>query len=121
MEYQFAFERLDVWQRARELASEVYKLASTFPEQERYGMCSQMQRAAVSVASNIAEGSGRSSRKDQGHFTQLAYGSLMELMCQLTIAGDLQYVPSPQLKELRSCVERIARMLSALRNSQLGS
>jgi four helix bundle protein len=75
------FEKLQTWHVAKDFAKRIYIAAKLFPSSERHGLTSQLQRAAVSVMSNIAEGSARTSRKDQAHFSQLAYSSLMEAAC----------------------------------------
>lgn len=82
--YLYAFEKLIVWHDARQFVKEVYVITSELPEKEKYGLCSQMQRAAVSVVSNIAEGASRNSLKEQLRFYEIAYGSLMEVYCQMT-------------------------------------
>ena len=115
----FGFQKLEVWQMAKKMVVEVYEMTSKFPPQERFGLTSQINRAAVSVASNIAEGSGRTSYKDQAHFTQTAYGSLMELACQTEIAKELGFVSSAKTQEMLDSIVPIADKLSALRVSQL--
>jgi four helix bundle protein len=115
----FSFQKLEVWQMAKKMVVEIYKMTSKFPPEERFGLTSQINRAAVSVASNIAEGSGRTSYKDQAHFTQTAYGSLMEMACQIEITKDLGFISSEQLKQMLTSVVPIANKLSALRESQL--
>jgi four helix bundle protein len=82
----FRFEELDVWQKAVEHAGRVYEITRGFPDDERYGLTSQMRRSAVSVSSNIAEGSGRTSDTDFARFLEIAYGSLMENVSQSRIA-----------------------------------
>src|SRR5438105_9743213 len=86
---EYAFEKLRVWQAARELARKIYLKTSKFPQGEIYGLTSQCNRAAVSVAANLAEGSSRTSRKDQAHFSEIAYGSLTELTCLLILSKDV--------------------------------
>src|SRR2546428_3481736 len=86
---EYPFEKLRVWQGARELAKAIYLTTSKFPQREIYGLISQCDRAAVSVAANLAEGSSRQSRKDQAHFSEIAYGSLMELACLLILCKDI--------------------------------
>ena len=115
----FSFQKLEVWQMAKKMVVEVYEMTSKFPAEERFGLTSQINRAAVSVASNIAEGSGRTSYKDQAHFTQMAYGSLMEMACQIEITKELGFISSEQLKQMLTSVVPIADKLSALRQSQL--
>ena len=91
-EYQFGFEKLKVWQNSRELIVSVYKITNDFPKEEKYCLADQIRRAVISVASNLAEGSSRISVKDQAHFTNLAYSSLMEVLNQLYISNDLNYI-----------------------------
>ena len=82
----FGFEKLEVWQRAIEFADDVYTCTRGFPDSERFGLTSQMRRAVVSISSNIAEGSGRGSKRDFGRFVEIAYGSVMEVVSQAQIA-----------------------------------
>jgi four helix bundle protein len=117
----FVFHKLRVWHLAKDLVKTVYALTKTFPAEERFGLAAQLNRAAISVASNIAEGSGRVSRKDQAHFTQLAYGSLMEAACQIEIAHDLGFLSEDGLQSVSSSIRVVAEKLSALRSSQLSS
>ena len=84
----FSFEKLIAWQKARELASEIYKTTKLFPKDELFGLTSQMRRCAVSIASNLAEGSGRNSMKDKARFTEIAFGSALELLNQLILSFD---------------------------------
>ncbi len=113
----YAFEKLEVWQLSRKFVISVYKLISCFPCEEKYALCDQIRRAAVSVPSNIAEGSGRTHPKEQKHFIEIAYSSLMEVYCQLIIAIDLGYVTIEQINEIKTFIDRIAQMLNALRTS----
>jgi four helix bundle protein len=117
----FVFHKLQVWHLAKELVKSTYQLTKGFPSEERFGLASQINRAAISVASNLAEGSGRVSRKDQAHFTQLSYGSLMELACQLEIAKDLNFIAESDFQSICAPIKSIAEKLSALRTSQLSS
>jgi len=96
----------------------VYTMTSAFPAEERYGLTSQLRRAAVSVVSNLAEGCARTSRKDQAHFTQLAYSSLMEVLCQLVLAQDLGFLPAEHLARARRDILLISKMLCGLRAFQ---
>ena len=86
---QYSFEKLRVRQAARGLSKKIYLATADFPQRERYGLTSQCNRAAVSVAANLAEGTSRQSRKDQAHFSEIAYGSLTELACLLILAKDV--------------------------------
>lgn len=89
-----------------------------FPDSEKYGLSSQIKRAAISVASNIAEGSSRRSRKDQAHYTQIAYSSMMEVACQLIISKDMKLISDEKYAELRMKMEEIANKLNALHKYQ---
>jgi four helix bundle protein len=113
----FGFEKLDVWQKALELSDRVYALTRSFPSDEKFGLTSQMRRSAVSVASNIAEGSGRGSNNDFARFIEISYGSLMELVTQCAIASRQGLLSVPNYKETYDRSEQIARMLSGLKSS----
>ena len=115
----FSFERLDTWQLSRRFVVEVYTLTKQFPDHEKFGLISQICRASVSVASNIAEGSSRRSPKDQAHFSEMAYSSLIEVLCQLTLAHDLAYIAEKELLNTRYLIEELSNKINALRNSQL--
>ena len=115
----FGFRKLQVWQISKELVIEVYGLTRKFPAAEKFGLVSQINRAAISVVSNLAEGSGRMSRKDQAHFTQISFGSLMELACQLEVSKDLGFVDEESWESINGRIKTVAEKLSALRNSQL--
>lgn len=114
-ETRFRFERLDVWRKAIELASQVYVATQGFPDTERFGLTSQMRRAAVSVSSNIAEGSGRSSDGDFARFIEIAYGSLMEVVSQSYIARQQGILADDEFAELYSTADGLGRMLSTFR------
>ena len=86
-----------------------------------YGLTSQTNRAAISVAANLAEGSARTSRKDQAHFSQIAYGSLMELACLLILAVDLGFLSPEEESDVRLQIESVSRQLNALRKAQTPS
>jgi len=113
----FAFEELAVWRKAVDFASFVYKTTDSFPADERYGLVSQMRRAAISVSSNLAEGTSRNSRLDFARFVEIAYGSLLEVLSQATVAKELGYLEAQRYQDLRTMVGELARMLSGLRSS----
>jgi four helix bundle protein len=113
----FRFEKLDVWQKSIEFADRVYAVTREFPNEERFGLTIQMRRAAVSISSNLAEGSGRSSDKDFAHFVEIAYGSLMEVVSQSQLAVKQSFLPQQAKIELDERAEELARMLSGLRAS----
>ncbi len=95
----------------------VYQLTNDFPAEEKYGLTSQLRRAAVSVSSNIAEGSTRWSKKDQARFYEIAFGSTMEILNQFILANDLDFLRQQDLVEIRKDIETISRMLNALYKS----
>ena len=115
----YAFENMNAWQEARKLVVDVYQLLDSFPNFEKYALCDQIRRAIVSVPSNLAEGSGRTSLKEQIHFYEISYGSLMETYNQLIIASDLKYIGEDSITTLRSRIDTVARMLNGLRSSLL--
>ena len=115
----FPFEKLEVWQDARVLVASVYQQTRSFPKTEMFNLVSQLNRAAVSVASNLAEGSVRGSLKDQAHFSNLAYGSLMEGACQIILSGDLGFIPAENAEPLLGTMQDLSVRIHNLRESQL--
>ena len=115
----YSFEKLAVWQKSREIAVVIYKITREFPKEELFGMSSQMRRCSVSIASNIAEGSGRQTPKEKARFTEIAYSSALELLNQLIITLDLEYINEEKYKKIRTGIEEITFMLDALRKSQI--
>ena len=97
----YQFERLSAWQKAKELAIDVYRLVAKFPQFEQYALSSQLRRSVISVPSNIAEGTGRISNKEKIHFLEISYGSLLETYCQLQIAVELSYLTKDDLEEVK--------------------
>jgi four helix bundle protein len=118
---QYSFEKLRVWQKSREFVKRIYLLTGNSPKNEKFGIVSQLQRAAVSISSNIAEGSSRTSGKDQGYFLQVAYSSLMESLSQLILAYDLSFINESELNEAREKIEEISNLLNAYRKAILKS
>ena len=114
---EFPFEKLQAWQLSRTLVKDVYVLLEKFPATEKYALCNQIRRAIVSVPSNLAEGTSRFSNKEQLHYVEIAFGSLMETMCQLIIAGDMGFINEVELADLKSKFQVVAKMLSGLRVS----
>ena len=108
------FRKLEVWQLAHRLTVNIYRLTKSFPSDERFGLTDQMRRAAVSIESNLAEGTGRGGDADFARFVQMAFGSACELECQLLLARDLEFSGSQQLPDLLESLERVKRMLSGL-------
>jgi four helix bundle protein len=115
--YKFSFERLEVWNMSRLLTKKIYKLTQDFPENEKFGLTGQIRRAIISVCSNLAEGASRKSKKDQSHFYNIAFSSLMETLNQLIISNDLAFLDSQSLEESREEIHSISRMLNGLCNS----
>lgn len=116
--HQYPFEKLRVWQAARDLAKSVYLVTNRFPRSEIYGLTSQCNRAAVSVAANLAEGSSRRSKKDQAHFSEIAYSSLAEVACLLILCRDVGLLSSDSEAALRESIEHLSAQLNALHRSQ---
>ena len=110
---------LDVWKDSMRLARDVYRVSTSFPDSERFGLTTQIRRCAVSVPSNIAEGAGRGGRKEYAHHLRIARGSLMELDTQLWIARDLGFIDNTS--EMNMLIQRVAAMLNALINSKTKS
>jgi len=117
--YQFGFEKLEVWQDARNLTKEIYKLTDKFPEREKFGLTNQLRRACVSVAANIAEGVTRSSAKEQAHFSSISYGSLMETMSHLITAVDLGFISEEELLLMRNVIQPLSLKINNLRSAQI--
>ncbi len=115
----FNFEKLDTWQRAIDFADLVYSLTRAFPQEERFGLTNQMRRAAVSIASNIAEGSARNSRADFARFVEIATGSLFEVVSQSHIGLRQAFLSQQQYQQLYAAAEEQGKMLSGLRRSLL--
>lgn len=115
------FKTLDVWKKSHELTLDVYRETAGFPIDERYGLTSQIRRASVSIASNLAEGCGRGSQADYLRFVHMAAGSATEVECQLLISRDLGYLEQSISDELDNRIQQIKRMLSGLIRSLGGS
>ena len=113
----FAFEELEVYQIARQYVKNIYELSNVFPAKEDFALTSQIRRAAVSITSNIAEGTSRFSLKDKSHFIEIAYGSLMETYSQLQVAVDLEYIEREKMEQIAPIVVELRNKLSALRKS----
>lgn len=116
----FGFERLEVWERAILFADTVYSATRGFPADERFGLSNQMRRAAVSISSNIAEGSARISRKDFARFIEIASGSLFEVVSQSFIGRNQGFLSPEDFQSLYAAADdEQGRMLSGLRRSLL--
>jgi len=113
----YRYQDLIAWQKAKQLATAIYRVTESFPKTEVYGLTSQLRRAAVSVPSNIAEGQGRLTKGEFCHFLGLARGSLLELETQLAIALDLGIVGEGEHKRLQEMSEEVCRILNGLIDS----
>jgi len=110
------FRDLKVWEKAIDLAEVVYESTRKFPDTEKFGLISQMQRAAISISSNIAEGSGRQTKPDFKHFLSIALGSAYELESQILIAQRLKYITAEKSNELVEKMQEIQKMTYTLRS-----
>lgn len=119
MSYIYSFEKLQVWQNARALIKSIYLVTRNYPDDEKFGLTSQMRRCAISIASNLAEGTARKTMKDKSHFTTMSYGSAIELLNQSILSFDLEFIDQHQYNQIRLQVEEITNKLNSLRNSQL--
>lgn len=108
------YESLIVWQKAMELVTEIYLLTEKFPKTELYGLVSQMRRAAVSIPSNIAEGSRRKGKKETQQFFLVAFGSGAELETQLKIARNLQFVSEEECSKTDALLEEVMKILNKI-------
>ncbi|WP_409029146.1 four helix bundle protein [Gracilimonas sediminicola] len=113
----YSFEKLDVWKKSKDFAVKIYRVTQSFPKEEKFGLVSQLRRASISVSSNIAEGSSRTSGKDQGRFYTIAYSSTIEVLNQLMISKELQFLTVEAYNELRADIEHITAMINRLHNS----
>ncbi|MGI8582234.1 MAG: four helix bundle protein [Chitinophagaceae bacterium] len=113
----YSFEKLECWQHARRLAVWIYHTTKEFPKEEKFGLITQMRRA-ISIASNLAEGTSRKSGKDQSHFSTMAYSSTIELLNDLIISNDLVFLSDNFYIEGRDLIERQTLLIAQLRKSQ---
>jgi four helix bundle protein len=116
--FTYSFEKLDVWKEAKEFTKEIYAVTAQFPELEKFGLTSQMRRAAVSICSNIAEGSARKTNKDRAHFTTISFSSAVEILNQLILSSELGFLDLEDYQDLRLKLESITNKLNSLRNYQ---
>jgi len=112
-----SYRDIKAWQFAMKLVKEIYLLTRQWPHEELYTLTSQIRRAAISIPSNIAEGQGRRSPNDFKRFLSIAYGSLMEVECQLLISRDLGYLSKVRLETVLELTGELGRVLNGLRQS----
>jgi len=117
--FEYSFERLEVWKESIKLVTLIYDITKSFPVSEKYGLTSQLRRASVSISSNLAEGTSRNTDKDKAHFTTLSFSSSMEVLNQLIIAKELNFIKEIDYIVIRKQISKITNMLNSLRNSQL--
>lgn len=110
------YKNLEIWKRSVKLATDIYQITKNFPEEEKYGLVSQLRRCAVSLPSNIAEGAGRGSGKDFKRFVNIAYGSSCELETQLLIAHKLEFVAIDTYKTIENEITEIQKMMFSFAN-----
>ena len=108
------FTKLQVWQKAHNITINVYKLTAQMPDDEKFGLISQIRRSSISIESNLAEGCGRDSDKEFARYIDISMGSSFELRCQLIIAKDLGYIDSTQYQLYESKIIEVNRMLGSL-------
>ena len=113
----FYYRKLNVYHLSKQLVIDIYSISKKFPASEQFGLTNQIQRAAVSIPSNIAEGMGRFSIKERIHHLEFSLGSLMEVMCQLEIAESLNYISANELTIREGNIKEISKMLTGLRRT----
>jgi len=113
----FGFQKLEIYQLSKELVKDIYKLSSSFPSDEKYALVQQINKAAVSVASNIAEGTSRNGYQEKIHFINISYSSLMEIVCQTEIAFELGYLK----KDVFENISKKAKKLSVKMSNYIAS
>lgn len=116
-EKEFSFEKLRAWQKARELVKLIYSISKLFPDEERFGITSQIRRSAVSIVANIAEGSGRTSKADQRNYYKISYSSALETLSWIIISYDLGFVNQEQYGEARKQISEVSYLINQLSKS----
>ncbi|PHN05641.1 hypothetical protein CRP01_16550 [Flavilitoribacter nigricans DSM 23189 = NBRC 102662] len=111
------FKNLEIWNRSRALTKTIYLLTKTYPQEERFGLVSQLNRASVSIPSNIAEGCGRNSSKQLRHFLNIAIGSICEIETQIYLSFDLGLIPKEKKESLVDEITQIRKMIIGYQRS----
>jgi four helix bundle protein len=109
----YAFEKLEVGKASIELVKCVYRITDTFPSDEKFGLISQLKRASISIASNLSEGTSRNTNKGKAHFTTMSFSSVMEVLNQLIISKELNFISENDYILVRNKIEKITNMLNA--------
>jgi four helix bundle protein len=110
------YTKYDIWKDGIDISVKIYELTSSFPESEKFGIISQLRRASVSISSNFAEGSSRSSEKEFRHFIEIALGSAFEVKTQLIISNKLGFINEDLFVDLIHLIDKVSKQLNALRN-----
>lgn len=113
----FGFEKLVVWQDARQLCLLIYQVTKEFPKDEIFGITAQIRRAGISITCNIAEGTSRWSGKEKIRFIEIAYGSLMEVLNCAILASDLEYLSTDNYNHIREKIDHVSYKLTNLKKS----
>lgn len=111
------YKKLEIWKKSREFCSEIYMITASFPNEEKFGLTSQLRRASISIPCNIAEGSSRKSQKDFAHFLTIAIGSAYEIETQILIALDLNLIALERQESLSHKLVEIIKMISSFRTT----
>ena len=111
------YKELKIWQKAIDLTEQIYGLTAGFPQEERYGLSSQIQRASISISSNIAEGSSRESIKEFNHFLSISLGSSFEMETQLIVAKKIGYLNQIQLENITDQITELIKMIRGFKKS----
>lgn len=110
------FKKLEIWSKSMSIVTEIYQITNTFPSHERFGLVSQMQRSAVSIPTNIAEGSAKTSNKDFARFLEMSIGSSFELETELIVSFNLKYIDSVIYEDLSNRISEIQKMIIGFKN-----
>ena len=110
----YFFEKLEVWKEYISLDKSIYHTTRAFPSEEKFGLTSQLRRASVSISSNLAKGTSRYTDKDKAHFTTMSFSSTMEVLNQLIICKELNFITENEYLKIRKSIEKITNMLNAL-------
>ena len=115
----FSFEKLIAWQKGRVLALLIYKTTKKFTKEETFGLSSQMRRCSISIVSNLAEGSGRKSFKDKARFSEITYSSSLELLNQVILPNDFEYINENDYLSIREKIAEVNMLIDGLYKSQI--
>ena len=113
---EFYFEKLKVWQNSRSFVKDIYIITAKFPDNEKFGLISQIRRASLSISANIAEGMSRKTDKDKARFISISFGSAIEVVNFLILANDLEIIDEKDYTKLRDKLEKITNHLHSLHN-----